>query len=149
MGSVDELPLIVLSLRNIAKEDLGCTPIELIVDTPLSLPIFYFYGNSNPDSNLTRQFIQELRKKMAQLQYTLSLHAKMNIYFQEEYQSYEYVLKRNEVIKIPLTHKHQSPFISRADKYFTIKFDNDTDDNAICRLKLAVMERNILSPLQG
>lgn len=41
--------------QTIAKKDLGCTPVKLIVDTPLSLPIFYFYGNSNLDSNLTTQ----------------------------------------------------------------------------------------------
>lgn len=83
--------------QTIAKKDLGCTPVKLIVDTPLSLPIFYFYGNSNLDSNLTTQFIRELHKW--RLQCTLSRHTTINMYFQAEHHSYEHVLKRNEVRK--------------------------------------------------
>lgn len=39
---VDELPLILLSLRNILKDDLKCSPAELVFGTSLSLPGQYF-----------------------------------------------------------------------------------------------------------
>ena len=35
---VDELPLILLAWRNTVKEDIGCSPAELVFGTPLSLP---------------------------------------------------------------------------------------------------------------
>lgn len=64
MSWIDKLPLILLSIRNIVK-DLG----KLIFYIPLSLLWQYFEGSSNPDSNQTTQFIQELFNKMTQLQY--------------------------------------------------------------------------------
>ena len=39
---VDDLPLILLSLRNTMKEELGCSAAELVFGTPLSLPGQYF-----------------------------------------------------------------------------------------------------------
>lgn len=37
MNWINELPLILLFIRNIVKEDYGCTPIELIFSTSLFL----------------------------------------------------------------------------------------------------------------
>ena len=65
---VDDLLLILLSLRNTIKEDLGCSTAELVFGALLSLPGQYF--TPKQDTKPTADFAQEMQCKMAKLAYT-------------------------------------------------------------------------------
>ena len=60
----DYISLILLSLRNTQKEELGCLAVELVFGTPLKLPEYFSSG-----TNLTPMidFVQELQYRMAKL----------------------------------------------------------------------------------
>ena len=75
---VDDLSLILLSLRNTIKEDLGYSATELVFGTPLSLPAQYF--SPNRDLKPTTGFAQELQCKMAKLAYTPPRHRPSDVY---------------------------------------------------------------------
>lgn len=55
--SLGQLDCILLSINNIVKEDLSCTPAEIVFGTSLSLPGQFFGDDMH--SNLTSYFLQE------------------------------------------------------------------------------------------
>lgn len=73
---VNNLPLIMLVLYNNPKEEVGCSPAEMVFGIPLSLPGQYFISQQTcPTSS-----IQELRQRMAKLKYIPSQQQSTNTY---------------------------------------------------------------------
>ena len=146
---VDDLPLTLLSLRNTLKEDLGCSSAELVFGTPLALPGEYF--NDAPTATqpqATTPFIQELRHKMAQLNYTPPRHQHTQSYVPQQLRNCQFVFVRNDSVKRPLTPAYQGPFevVDRSDKYLTIRRGNNTDTIALDRTKPACLEKQHPKP---
>lgn len=65
---LDRLPLVLLAFRNLVKEDIKCTSVELVFGRPLLLP-----GQMVDriiSSTAFTQFIPDLKDKMSSLSYT-------------------------------------------------------------------------------
>ena len=146
---VDDLPLTLLALRNILKEDLGCSPAELVFGTPLALPGEYFNDTPNAAPHAaTTPFIQELRHKMARLTYTPPRRQHTQSYVPQQLRDCRFVFIRNDSVKRPLTPAYQGPFevLRRTDKHLTIRRGNNTDTIAIDRTKPACLEKQQMTP---
>ena len=104
---VDDLPLILLSLRNTTKEGLGCSAGEHVFGAPLSLTGQYF--SPGRDLKPTTDFAQELLCKMAKLAYTPPRHKSSDVYVPHHLQEYEFVFGRNDTIRRPLTPTYSGP----------------------------------------
>ena len=93
---VDDLPLILLSLRNTVKEDLGCSAAELS-------SLAHLFQCQDTISHLTPRlntnFAQEFQHKMAKLAYTPH-HLK----------ECEFIFVGNDAVKRPLTPTYMGPF---------------------------------------
>lgn len=143
---VDELPLVLLSLRNTLKEDLKCSAAELVFGTSLSLPGQYFTPVTN--STPACSFIQELRLKMANLSYTPPRHRPVDVHLPSKLQEAEFVFLRTDQVKRPITPAYTGPFrvLKRAEKYFEIQKGIHTDTVSIDRLKPAFLEKRTPPP---
>ena len=138
---VDNLPLILLSIRNVTKEDLGCTPAELVFGTSLSLPGQYFEQNTHAQP--TSPFVQQLITKMSNFQFTPTRHTTTQTFAPKHLNDCEFVFIRKDSVKTPLTPSYQGPYkvIDRADKYFTVQKGHKTDTVSVDRLKPAFIDR--------
>ena len=66
---VDELPLILLGIRSVPKEDLGCSSSELVNGTTLRLPGQFF--ESTPTSTIeTDVFLSRIKNSMTKIRAT-------------------------------------------------------------------------------
>ena len=140
---VDDLPLILLAWRNTIKEDLGCSPAELVFGTPLTLPGEYFDDSQNTTpGTATTPFAQELMHRMARLKYTPPRRPQTESYIPDRLRNCQYVFVRNDSVKRPLTPAYQGPFkvLSRAEKHLNIKRGDITDTITIDRVKPAFVE---------
>lgn len=137
---VDNLPLILLSIRNVTKEDLGCTPAELVFGTSLSLPGQYFEQNTN--SQPTSPFVQQLKTKMSNFQFTPTRHTTKQLFTPKHLDDCDFIFIRKDSVKTPLTPSYQGPYrvIDRAEKYFTVQKGHKKDTVSIDRLKPAFMD---------
>lgn len=138
---VDDLPLILLSLRNTLKEDLDCSAAEFVFGAPLPLPGKYFSPTIVP--TLTTSFVQELRQTMANLSYTPPWHRPTNIYVPNQQRYCTFVFMRNDAVKRPLTPTNLGPFqvSDRSDKHLTIKRGGCTDSVSVVRVKSTFLEK--------
>ena len=139
---VDELPLILLAWRNTVKEDIGCSPAELVFGTPLSLPGEYFNDSLDTASKPSTPFIQELRHKMARLKYTPPRQQQTGTFIPQHLRDCKYVFVRNDTVRKPLTPAYQGPYkvIRHSNKHITIRRGNTTDTVSIDRTKPAFLE---------
>ena len=139
---VDELPLILFAWRNTDKEDIGCSPTELIFGTPLSLPGEYFNDSLDTASKLSTPFIQELCHKMVRLKYTPPRQQQTGTFIPQHLRNCKYVFVRTDAVRKPPTPAYQGPFkvIRHPNKSITIRRCDTTDIISIDRIKPAFLE---------
>ena len=65
---MDELPLVLLGLRSVPKEDLGCAPSELVYGTTIRLPGEFFEATKTSTEPNVSDLLTRLRATMARLQ---------------------------------------------------------------------------------
>lgn len=118
---IERLPLVMLALRSVVKEDLKkCTTAELVFGSPPTLP-----GQMMEKDVSTRPstyFIQDLKERVSNLVFTPTRTSNRAIFVPRTLENCEFVFLRRDAIKKPLTQTYSGPFqvISRAPKYFTI-----------------------------
>ena len=61
---IDELPLILLGIRSVAKEDIGCSSSELVYGTTLRLPGQFFENSTKPTIG-TDVFLSRIQNSMS------------------------------------------------------------------------------------
>ena len=141
---VDNLPLILLSIRNIVKEDLQSTPAEMVFGTSVSLPGQYFENNENIQP--TTNFTQQLQDRMLRLPFTPTRNKTNYSYVPKDIHTCEYVFIRNDLNKKTFVPRYLGPYkvVSRTEKYFTILKNGQNDTVSIDRLKPAYIEKQQL-----
>lgn len=95
---LENLPLALLLIRNIVKEDLGGTPAEMVFSTSLTLPGQYCDDNTNISPTTT--FVQELKHRMSSLTFIPTQKANKNIYLPNDIYTCtygEYIQRLNQV----------------------------------------------------
>lgn len=114
--------ILLLSLGNTLKDNLGCSAAERVFGTPLSLPGQYFSTTTDPTPTPT--FTQELCQKGASLIYTPPHHRLTDIYISQLLRKSEFVFVRNNDIQRPLTPAYIGRRIKRGDRTDTVSVDH-------------------------
>ena len=113
-------PLVLLSIRNIIKKDLGCTAFKMVFGTSLTLSGQFcekIFTYSQP-----RLLYKILSKKLNDLVFTPTRIQAKYLYTPKDLHNCKYVFVRNDSIKKTLFPTYSRPFqvIERQPKYFTL-----------------------------
>lgn len=123
----ETLPLIMLALRNVYKEDLKATPSEMVYGTTLKMPGDFFEKIDNNEYDT--EFTQRLRELMEDIQpVPTSNHANNRVFIQKDLQTCTRVFMRDDAVRSPLKAPYDGPYqiLSRNNKTFELKIKNRT-----------------------
>ncbi|GFX13333.1 integrase catalytic domain-containing protein [Trichonephila clavipes] len=132
------VPIILLGLRASLKEDILCTPAELVFGTTIRLPGEMF-DSSKPDDDVVN-FVSKLKSHMQSLhlnhQNTIANVQFLSI--QDCWKQHMFFFSR-DMLRRPLQQPYDGPFkvLQRKDKVFSLTSMNET---------LATMEPNATAP---
>ena len=128
----DNLPLILLSLRNSYNVSLSTTPANFLFRTPLRLPGELFSPQFHPQSSIRSESPT----------YDAS---KVKSFVPKQLLTCQYVWIRQEVKKSSLQRPYCGPYkvLSRTDKYFTIHINGKSQNVTIDRLKPVISFESI------
>lgn len=139
----DELPTILLGLRSTYKDDIKCTPCEMVYGTTLQLPGQFF--DNRGESQVTNEFIKSFRETMNTIKPKQTAHhGKHPIFVHKALSDCTHVFVRNDAVRLSLQPPYNGPFeiIERKDKYFKIRVNQKTVNVSIDRLKPAFLPIN-------
>lgn len=146
-----ELPLVLLGIRTAVKEDLHCSPAELVYGQTLTLPGEMIIP-SEIDHSTVNPLIQKLRTVMQGVTHTHSrIRNEGTIFVPKTLDSCTHVFVRVDKVKPPLTAPYIGPFevIHKLRKYFIINKNGKHDSISIDRLKPAytveLVDKNIIN----
>lgn len=134
------LPSVLLGLRTSLKEDVGCSPADLLYGTTLQLPgEFFRHSDINHDQ---LDFVQKHRDRMRALRPTpATQHNKPRPFRHKDMDSCTHVFVRSDHVKAPLEPPYRGPYkvLERiSDVVFKIQIDDVTIKNiSVERLKPA------------
>ncbi|XP_064479987.1 uncharacterized protein LOC135393503 [Ornithodoros turicata] len=135
----EHLPFILLGLRSVFRDDLGCTAAELLYGTTLRLP-GDFFSSSPHDAEPTVEFVERIRRSMAQLCPTAKrASASRPTYIPKELQTTKFVFLRHDAVRKPLQRPNDGPYevIERGPATFKLKIGDRLDTVTLDRLKPA------------
>ncbi|XP_064475549.1 protein NYNRIN-like [Ornithodoros turicata] len=125
----EHLPFILLVLRSVIRDDLGCTAAELLYGTTLRLP-GEFFSSSPHDAEPTVEFVERMRRSMAQLRPTATrASASRPTYIPKELQTTKFVFLRHDAVRKPLQRPYDGPYevIERGPATFKLKIGDRLD----------------------
>lgn len=135
----ESLPFVMLSLRVAYREDMSCSPAEVVFGTSLRLPIDLIRGRDSSQPLNLRSYVDNLREVMQKIlpPVSRSLPNEKDKTL-KNLDTCPYVFVRNET-KRGLQANYRGPFrvLNRNEKYFTVQLDKCVDTVSIDRLKPA------------
>jgi cleavage and polyadenylation specificity factor subunit 1 len=142
----ESLPLVLLGLRSVFKQDLQATCSELVYGTSLRLPGDFLHPTDSPIPSNTPDltFVENLKQRMSQLAPTpTSRHlSKTNLFYvPNQLSSCTHVFLRHDAVKRSLQHPYDGPFkvLSRQGKTAIIDVHGRRTTVSIDRLKPAFL----------
>ncbi|GFX18785.1 hypothetical protein TNCV_3019421 [Trichonephila clavipes] len=132
------LPIILLGLRASLKEDILCTPAELVFGTTIRLPgeMFDF---SKPDDDIVN-FVSKLKSHMQSLHpKPPKHHGKRPVFIHPGLLEATRVFLRRDMLRRPLQQPYDGPFkvLQRKDKVFSLDINGKRVSVSIDRCKPA------------
>ena len=126
-------------MRTCLKEDLKCSPAELVYDTPLRVP-GEFLENRDPTED-TETFIIALHKRIRQLRLQpKQYHGKRTAFRQQQLEQATHLFVRKDGVRKPLQHPYTGQHkVIRRESIYVIHM-NGRDVVLSERLKLAFLE---------
>lgn len=131
------LPIVLLGLRTVHKEDIGVSPAEMLYGQTLRLPGELISESLHQDVN-EHEFITNLCERMRRVQYSpISHHSVRSSFVQEDLKKCSHVFIRIDAVKPPLTPPFKGPFeaLERGDKFFKLLVNGKEAVISIDRLK--------------
>jgi hypothetical protein len=131
------LPLIMLALRNVYKDDIKATPSEMVYGTTLKMPCDFFEKIDIDEFN--NDFVH-LRTLMQTIQpFPTSNHANNKIFVQKDLKTCTHVFLRDDSVRSPLKTPYDGPYqvLNRNDKTFELQIQNRKVRVSIDRIKVA------------
>ena len=140
------LPSVLLGLRSTIKEDLGCTPAQLLYGTTLRLPgDFFEHGVQKPSVNMS-EYVTHIRDTIQQTSRSLRSvrHGTVNTYVPKELSTCRFVFLRTDAVKQSLQPPYEGPFavVKRDDKLITIVVNGKEKTVNMDRVKPAWVEES-------
>lgn len=136
----EQLPLTLLGIRSTIKEDLSCSPAELVFGTTLRLPgQFITAERTDVDPS---DYISRLRSHMASCTLTPTRAKQGSTHVPRDLFSCSHVFVRVDSVRKPLQQPYKGPYkvLKRKDRFFTLDIDGKRDQISIDRLKVAYVE---------
>ncbi|KAF2356832.1 Integrase catalytic core [Trinorchestia longiramus] len=138
---VDHLPMVLLSLRNLYKQDKKATTSEMLYGQSLRLPGDIVNPDVSTSFSLQNQNSYSDRPKrcMTQIRYVARCPTQTVDKLDPALETCTHVYVRVDAVKPALTHRYEGPFlvIRRTAKYFLIEKHGKQDSVSIDRLKAA------------
>ena len=134
----EHLPIILLGLRTVYKEDIKASPAELVYGTTLRIPSEFFVDVSQ--STNEAEFVTKLRRAMRDLRpQETARHGNRSVFMHQDLQTCRNVFVRNDSIRPSLSLPYEGPFevMNRTDKFFKLNIRGRTTNVSIDRLKPA------------
>lgn len=141
---IDELPLVLLGLRIVIKDDINASPAEMTYGKSLTMPGQFFEGVSESpiDTEFVRKFKQTMsRFKPADPKY----HGQPKFFVHPELNNAKHVFIRIDAHRTPLQAPYKGPYevIKSGTKVFKVNINGKPDTVSIDRLKPAfVLNQN-------
>ncbi|GBM62269.1 Retrovirus-related Pol polyprotein from transposon 17.6 [Araneus ventricosus] len=135
---VSALPAVLLGLRTVFKEDLQCSPAEMVYGENLCLPSQFFV--QQPPQAADNGFIKKLKTHIQQLRATpTSNHSAKPTFVYRDLSVCSHVFLRVDAVQPSLSQPYTGPYkvLSRTNKNFIILKDNKKVTVTIDRLKPA------------
>ena len=138
---INRLPFILLGLRATFKNEIGCTPAEIMYGCPIKLPIDLLVKSEKSEVD-THAYVEELKGVMRQVTRPITRLPADN---QNSYVDPRLALSSHVYVKFNnrtgLQPNYRGPYkvLKRSDKYYTIQLGNRTDTVTIDRLKSAYL----------
>ncbi|GFX66197.1 retrovirus-related Pol polyprotein from transposon 17.6 [Trichonephila clavipes] len=132
------LPIILLGLRASLKEDILCTPAELVFGTTIRLPGEMFHS-SKPDDDVLN-FVSKLKSHMQSLHpKPPKHHSKRPVFIHPGLLEATHVFLRRDMLRRPLQQPYDGPFkvLQRKDKVFFLDINGKRVSVSIDRCKPA------------
>ncbi|GFT57741.1 transposon Tf2-6 polyprotein [Trichonephila clavipes] len=132
------LPIILLGLRASLKEDILCTPAELVFGTTIRLPGEMF-DSSKPDDDVVN-FVSKLKSHMQSLHpKPPKHHGKRPVFIHLGLLEATHVFLRRDMLRRPLQQPYDGPFkvLQRKDKVFFLDINGKRVSVSIDRCKPA------------
>ncbi|GFW79449.1 transposon Tf2-8 polyprotein [Trichonephila clavipes] len=132
------LPIILLGLRASLKEDILCTPAELVFGTTIRLPGEMF-DSSKPDDDVVN-FVSKLMSHMQSLHpKPPKHHGKRPVFIHPGLLEATHVFLRRDMLRRPLQQPYDGPFkvLQRKDKVFFLDINGKRVSVSIDRCKPA------------
>ncbi|GFY27814.1 integrase catalytic domain-containing protein [Trichonephila clavipes] len=134
----EALPIILLGLRASLKEDILCTPAELVFGTTIRLPGEMF-DSSKPDDDVVN-FVSKLKSHMQSLHpKPPKHHSKRPVFIHPGLLEATHVFLRRDMLRRPLQQPYDGPFkvLQRKDKVFSLDINGKRVSVSIDRCKPA------------
>lgn len=144
----ESLPLVLLGLRSVMKDDLECTCAELVYGTPLRLPAEFL--DTPTVAVESHELLKRLRSTMETLKPKLtSAHSSPKIFIHPALENCTHVFVRNDTIRKPLQAPYDGPYrvANRTPKTFTLVINGKHSTVSKDRLKPAFLENADFFPL--
>ncbi|GFV22968.1 transposon Tf2-6 polyprotein [Trichonephila clavipes] len=123
------LPIILLGLRASLKEDILCTPAELVFGTTIRLPGEMF-DSSKPDDDVVN-FVSKLKSHMQSLHpKPPKHHGKRPVFIHPGLLEATHVFLRRDMLRRPLQQPYDGPFkvLQRKDKVFFLDINGKRNE---------------------
>lgn len=137
----EHLPLILLGIRTSVKEDLTCSPAELVYGTTLRLPgQFIAPVRTELDPS---DYVSRLKQHMSDCILTPTRAEQKNSYVPKDLFTSSYVFVRVDAVRKPLQQPYNGPFkvLKRNNKFFTLDIRGKRETVSLDRLKVAYLEK--------
>ena len=145
-----EIPLVLLGIRTAVKEDLKCSPAEMIYGQALKIPGELFIKSSSPApaDNDTSDFVIKLRKNMQNVLPTDSRDSNSSIFIPKDLETASHAFIRIDRVRPSLSQPYEGPYkiIRRTRKYYVLDVKGKNQSISIDRLKPACGVESVSMP---
>ena len=141
------LPLVLLGIRTTVKDDLGCTPAELVYGSPLTVPGQMITPTPPPSIADTTNYVHRLRKYMSHITPAKTRTQNTTSHIPVELNTCSHVFVRCDAVCRPLQPPYTGPYkvLRRTPKYFVLEVKGKKETFSIDRLKVAHLEDDYLT----
>lgn len=144
------LPLVLLGMRTVLKEDINTSSAELVYGEPLRLPGELIVPPIEPRSrNDVIDFVAELKRHMEALRpVPASRHSQRSSFVFKDLATATHVLLRDDTVRRPLQPPYTGPFriLRRRDKTLTLDVNGKESTVSVDRVKPAHLDSDVFSP---
>lgn len=134
-----ELPLVLLGFRTSIKDDLKCSPADLVYGQALRIPGEFFESRNDHDTTDQSDFVQKLRDRMNKLIPTDTRKPNKYNFVPHDIKDCNFVFVRVDKVRTGLQSPFEGPFevVRRTRKHFVVNINGKNQTISIDRIKPA------------